>query len=67
MYYKLKPINGKGFKLVGTTKRIGKPNDGFLYLTQEEIDVLSPDAIEGYEVPTTPKEIKDVYYYLNKK
>lgn len=63
MYYKLKS-SGKGFKLIGTCKRIGKQGDGYLYLTQEEIDRLSPDAIEGYKVPR--EQSKSVYYYLNK-
>lgn len=65
MYYKLKSSN-KGFKLIGTCKRIGKQGDGYLYLTQEEIDKLSPDAIEGYEVPKEEKKPKSVYYYLNR-
>lgn len=62
MYYKLKSSD-KGFKLVGTCNRIGKQGDGFLYLTQEEIDQLSPDAVEGYKVP---KKQESVYYYLNR-
>lgn len=62
MYYKLKSSN-KGFKLVGKVNKMGKSNDGFLYLTQEEIDQLSPDAIEGYKVP---KKQESVYFYLNR-
>lgn len=65
MYYKLKSIK-EGFQVVGTVKRMGKPNDGFLYLTEEEIDRLSPDALKGYR-KKEPKEPKDIYYYLNKK
>lgn len=66
MYYKLKSVN-QGFKLMGTVKRMGKSTDGFLYLNQEEIDRLSPDAIEGYKVPEEKTEpSKDIYYYLNK-
>lgn len=66
MYYKLKSSN-KGFKLISKVKRMGKPNDGFLYLTQEEIDRLSPDAIEGYKVPKPEKDIAyELYFNLNK-
>jgi hypothetical protein len=67
MYYKLKS-SGKGFKLMGQVKRIGKANDGYLYLTQEEIDMLSPDAVEGYKVPRDAINIQDeLYRNLNKK
>lgn len=66
MYYKLKSA-GKGFKLIGQVKRMGKPNDGYLYLTQEEIDLFSPDAIEGYEVPRKPiNTTLELYRNLNK-
>lgn len=50
-YYKLKSSK-KGFEVVGTAKRIGKDRNEFLYLTQDEIDKLSPDALIGY----TPAE-----------
>lgn len=49
MYYKLKSI-GKGFKLIGKVRRIGLPDDGYLYFTQEEMDKFSPDAIDGYDI-----------------
>ena len=66
MYYKLKS-SGKGFKLISQVKRMGRDGDGYLYLTQEEIDRLSPDAIEGYKVPRPEKDIKqELYYNLNK-
>lgn len=47
-YYKLKSTK-RGFELVGTAKKIGKDKNEFLYLTKDEIDQLSPDAIAGYE------------------
>lgn len=65
MYYKLKSV-GKGFRLLGT---VDKKNfdDGFLYLTQDELDLLKPETIEGYtpiksEVNTT----LELYRNLNK-
>ena len=64
MYYKLKS-SGKGFKLIGTVKRMGKPNDGYLYLTQDEIDLFSPDAIEGYEGPKKPPRNTTLELYRN--
>ena len=67
MYYKLKS-SGKGFKLISQVKRMGKPDDGYLYLTQEEIDRLSPDAIEGYVVPKPVRNTKyEMYQNLNKR
>lgn len=66
MYYKLKSIK-EGFELVGTTKRIGKSTDGFLYLTQDEIDKLNPDSIKGYVKPKKPIDVKyELYQNLNK-
>lgn len=47
LYYKLKS-KGRGFKLIGKVSRM-KKGDDYLYLTQEEIDKLNPDAVEGYE------------------
>lgn len=47
-YYKLKSTK-KGFEVIGTAKRIGKDKNEFLYLTKDEIDRLSPDALIGYE------------------
>lgn len=66
MYYKLKS-SGKGFKLVSQVKRMGKSGDGYLYLTQDEMDKLSPDAIEGYKVPEPERDIAyELYLNLNK-
>lgn len=64
MYYKLKSIKD-GFQVVGKVKKIGKPNDGFLYFTEEEMTLLNPDAVKGYD-KKEPRENRGIYYYLNK-
>lgn len=66
MYYKLKS-SGRGFILISRVKRMGKPNDGYLYLTQDEMDMLSPDAVQGYKVPKERIDLKyELYKNLNK-
>lgn len=47
MFYKIK-VNKNNLEVISKVKR-AKGNDGFLYLTQEEIDRISPDAIVGYK------------------
>ena len=54
LYYKLKSSK-KGFEVVGTAKRIGKDRNEYLYLTKDEIEQLSPDAVIGYEPETDVK------------
>lgn len=46
MYYKIK-VNKNNLEVISQVKRIH--NDEFLYLTQEEIDRISPDALIGYK------------------
>lgn len=66
MYYKLK-ITKTGFKLVDRVNRIGRDNNKeYLYLTQEEMDLLSPDAVEGYKVPSNVNSKDLLYRNLNK-
>lgn len=45
MYYKIK-VNKNNLEVVSQVEKIR--NDEFLYLTQDEIDRISPDALIGY-------------------
>lgn len=66
MYYKLK-VTKKGFKFVSKVERIGRDNNKeYLYLTQDEIDLLSPDAIDGYTAPQNLNSRDLLYENLNK-
>lgn len=47
MYYKIK-VNKSNLQVISKVRRIA--NDGYLYLTQEEIDQISPDALIGYDI-----------------
>lgn len=51
MYYKVK-VNQNNIQVISTVKRAGKDGE-FLYLTQDEIDMLSPDALVGYKPSET--------------
>lgn len=66
MYYKLK-VTKKGFKFISKVERIGRDNNkDYLYLTQDEIDLLSPDAIDGYTVTQNLNSRDLLYENLNK-
>lgn len=46
MFYKIK-VNKNNLEVISKVKR-AKIDDGFLYLTQDEIEQLNPDAVIGY-------------------
>lgn len=46
MFYKVK-VNKNNIQVISKVKRAGKDGE-FLYLTQEEIDRINPDALVGY-------------------
>ena len=71
MFYKLKS-SGKGFRLIEIVDKKGSSDDGFLYLTQDEIDLLNPKAIKGYfpvnkQLYNKTKTEYEMYHNLNKK
>ena len=46
MFYKVK-VNKNNIQVISKVKRAGKDGE-FLYLTQEEIERINPDALVGY-------------------
>lgn len=49
MYFKVR-MTKDNIEVVGKSKRIGKDKDEFLYLTKEEMDLLNPKILIGYDV-----------------